>query len=134
MQTFLSVIVRQPGLLTFVVLDALGRRQLTLTWDGRILATPLSPPGWDERYSQYMLVALFLHYSEPGKWLAGRGDWAVTEGTGQKSLRHRGRDIVKLEYKGAEADLDGKPQQVRTVTFSHSPIRLEVMDLSRAEL
>ena len=97
-----SIVELKPGELVLVVLDALGRQVLTLTYrneaENKEIIETATPPNWDKHYSHYLMVAILLHDSEAGRWFEKDADWLVKDEGLKKSLSYRGRPQVVVSY------------------------------------
>ena len=125
-----SIAALQADQLTLVILDSLGHRRLTLSYDGSSIQALSAPPGWDVRFNHYLLLAIFLHHSTTALWVTGSSGWTVSQQGQQKSLLYRGKTRVTLDYSHSENNLASK----RTVRFADYPLTLEVTTLSRSPL
>ena len=143
--TFLAALAVSPQALTVVVLDDLGRRLLTLVHDGVAVTTLDAPPGWPERLSSQLLLAIYLHQLAPEQWLQPSGDWSVSDAGGSRTLLYRGKEHVRLHYAAVgvtvpvepfaqprRIDFVGQEVQIHVVTLSHDPLSSDLNPASGA--
>lgn len=143
--TFLAVLAASPQTLTVVVLDDLGRRLLTLVHDDSTVTVLDAPPGWPERLSTQLLLAIYLHQLAPGQWRQSGDDWSVREAGASRTLLYRGKEHVRLHYAAVGAavpvepfarprriDFVGQDVQIHVVTLSHDPLSSDLNPASGA--
>lgn len=125
---FLTIIARQPHLLTVVVFDGLGHRQLTVTRDDNGTRLLTEPTNWDSRISNMMLVGIFLHHHATGPWLDGDSELGVTRTGQRKVLRSVDHKLASLDY------LEGEPGDTRRFRIAGQPLVLEITTLNHSPL
>lgn len=126
---FLTVIARQPNLLTVVVLDGLGHRQLALTRDDNGTQLLGEPPPWVARVSNMMLVGIFLHYQTSDTWTDGDATLEFVRNGQRKVLRSVDYELASLDYMNGESGdkrifrISGEPSVLEITTLSHNPLQ-----------
>lgn len=126
----MTAIARTPGKLAVVVLDALGRRLLTLEQAGAGLQTLGAPASWSPDLSRQIVLAVYLHHLPDGQWQFRQSGWSVRRDDAARLLAYRERTQLRLDYLDEGGD-SGRP---RLLTMPGQDVSLRIVTLSRVAL
>jgi hypothetical protein len=119
-----------PGKLVVVILDGIGRPLVSLSHEGGEPRTLGAPSDWSPSLTRQLLLAVYLHRLDSQQWHFDNPGWSLDVTANGRSLRYRGRELVRLRYPVEEPEV-GNPREVE---YIGQGIHLAIHDLTRTAL